>query len=178
MTLPFGLQLRTATPHDADELGEFAARIFRQTFGHSAPDVDVTRFLHEHYGRRQQLAEIENAGILTRLALDGAAIAAFYQLRIPSLHDVAPESRSAEIARFYVGAAWHGRGIATPLMDAALADARGAGARRVWLGVWEENARAIAFYRRCGFLPEGEQLFHLGTVTQRDLVMARAVPAA
>jgi len=175
-SLPFGLQLRAARPSDAAELGDFAAGIFRDTFGHSAPEHDVQRFLDEHYGRRQQLAEITDPRMLTRLALDGAAIAAFYQLRLASPDERRARPPGAEIARFYVGAAWHGRGVATPLMDSALADARAAGARGVWLGVWEENARGIAFYRRCGFEAAGHQIFLLGSVPQRDLVMARAVP--
>ena len=177
-SLPFGLQLRAARPSDASELGDFAASIFRETFGHSAPEHDVRRFLDEHYGHRQQLAEITDPEMLTRLAIDGAAIAAFYQLRRPPPGERHAEAPAAEIARFYVGTAWHGRGVATPLMNAALADARAAGARRVWLGVWEENARGIAFYRRCGFEAAGHQVFLLGSVPQRDLVMARSVPGS
>jgi ribosomal protein S18 acetylase RimI-like enzyme len=173
---PVGLQLRAAEPDDAGELGKFAARIFDDTFGQSAPAAEVAQFLAAHYGPRQQRAEIEHPGTRTRLVVDGAAIVAFYQLRLSPAEEDGRPGADVEISRFYVASEWHGRGVATPLMDAALADAFAAGARRVWLGVWEENARAIAFYRRCGFEEIGEQLFQLGSVAQRDLVMARPLP--
>jgi diamine N-acetyltransferase len=67
---------------------------------------------------------------------------------------------------------WHGRGVSRPLMDAAIAEARARGGQRIWLGVWEENPRAIAFYRKCGFIEVGTQDFRLGNDLQRDRVMS------
>jgi RimJ/RimL family protein N-acetyltransferase len=48
----------------------------------------------------------------------------------------------------------------------------------VWLGVWERNPRAIAFYRKFGFVEVGDKVFPLGTDPQRDIVMARSVAGA
>jgi ribosomal protein S18 acetylase RimI-like enzyme len=45
----------------------------------------------------------------------------------------------------------------------------------VWLGVWEHNPKAIAFYKKLGFGEVGEQVFPLGSDAQRDIVMARPV---
>jgi diamine N-acetyltransferase len=53
--------------------------------------------------------------------------------------------------------------------------ARQAGARTLWLGVWERNPRAIAFYAKCGFTDVGEQAFMVGSDRQRDRVMARSL---
>jgi len=47
----------------------------------------------------------------------------------------------------------------------------------VWLGVWEHNPRAIAFYRKWGFEAVGEHVFVVGTDPQRDLVMTRSALA-
>ena len=60
-------------------------------------------------------------------------------------------------------------------MAAAVEAARAAGARTLWLGVWERNARAIAFYRKSGFDEVGTQTFVLGADHQRDLVLARSL---
>jgi ribosomal protein S18 acetylase RimI-like enzyme len=43
----------------------------------------------------------------------------------------------------------------------------------VWLGVWEHNPRAIAFYKKYGFISVGEHPFPLGGDLQRDIVMAK-----
>ena len=66
--------------------------------------------------------------------------------------------------------------VAQRLMAASLAAARELGATHVWLGVWERNPRAIAFYRKSGFREVGTQYFQLGSDRQRDLVVMREVP--
>jgi ribosomal protein S18 acetylase RimI-like enzyme len=80
-----------------------------------------------------------------------------------------------EVVRFYVDRPWHGRGVAHQLMAAAADAAQAAGARTLWLGVWERNPRAIAFYRKCGFEDVGTQIFVLGADHQQDLVLARSL---
>jgi diamine N-acetyltransferase len=63
-------------------------------------------------------------------------------------------------------------------MDATLDAARTHGARTLWLGVWERNARAIAFYAKCGFARVGEHSFVLGDDIQRDWLLVRALKVA
>lgn len=60
-------------------------------------------------------------------------------------------------------------------MAAAIGIAEARGADQVWLGVWEHNPRAIAFYNIWGFAAVGAHIFPLGTDPQRDIVMTRAV---
>ena len=80
--------------------------------------------------------------------------------------------------RFYVDKAHHGRGIAQTLMQEAVATARKLGATTVWLGVWERNLRAIAFYVKCGFQDVGSQPFLVGSDLQTDRVMARVISSS
>ena len=67
------------------------------------------------------------------------------------------------------------RGVAPALMDAALDAARARGAQTLWLGVWERNPRAVAFYAKYGFVRVGEHTFVLGGDAQTDWRFARAV---
>jgi RimJ/RimL family protein N-acetyltransferase len=60
-------------------------------------------------------------------------------------------------------------------MDASLAEMKSRGTDVAWLGVWERNAKAIAFYKKCGFEGVGDHIFHLGSDPQRDIVMARSI---
>jgi GNAT superfamily N-acetyltransferase len=80
-----------------------------------------------------------------------------------------------EIVRFYARQAWIGKGVGARLMRACLREAERVGCDVVWLGVWEQNSRAIAFYRQWGFVEVGRQVFQLGEDPQRDLLMARAI---
>ncbi|MFN0097433.1 MAG: GNAT family N-acetyltransferase [Gemmatimonadaceae bacterium] len=51
--------------------------------------------------------------------------------------------------------------------------ARHAGAEPLWLGVWERNPRAIAFYRKFGYADVGAHVFVVGTDPQTDRIMTR-----
>jgi len=77
------------------------------------------------------------------------------------------------VVRFCVDRPWHGRGLAQTLMAATADTARAAGGSTLWLGVWERNGRAIAFYRKCGFEDVGTHSFVLGDDHQRDRVLVR-----
>ena len=80
-----------------------------------------------------------------------------------------------ELWRFYVDRAWHGRGVAAALMARVKTAARERGAKTLWLGVWERNDRARAFYAKCGFADAGEHIFLFGTDPQTDRVMVTAL---
>ena len=61
-------------------------------------------------------------------------------------------------------------------MRATLDEAARDGAPVVWLGVNEENGRAIRFYEKHGFARVGTKRFLLGDQWQQDHVLERALP--
>jgi len=65
--------------------------------------------------------------------------------------------------------------VGASLLRACLDEARRAGHRTIWLGVWERNERARAFYRKWDFREAGTQIFQLGSDAQTDVVMERAL---
>ncbi|WP_084040466.1 GNAT family N-acetyltransferase [Demequina sp. NBRC 110053] len=80
-----------------------------------------------------------------------------------------------ELSKIYALPAQQGSGIAAALLDACVAAAVDAhGEAPVWLGTNSENARAQAFYRRCGFEVVGERTFNVGGRDESDVVMLRA----
>ena len=123
----------------------------------------MNAYIATTYSVEKQRREIEDPGIITLLAEDGAALIGFAQLRV--------EPAAVEIARFYVDRQWHGRGLAQQMMGACFDTARGLRVGKVWLAVWERNPRAIAFYSKCGFRDVGSQPFILGSDLQTDRVM-------
>jgi len=164
--------IRRATPADAAALAGLAVRTFRDTYEASNRPEDMAAYLARCYGPAQQLAEITSPDVLTLLA-DRDGLAAFAQVRPGRLPACVTFSRSVEVWRFYVDRAWHGRGVAQQLMQAVIAEAA-ARVAAVWLGVWEHNPRAIAFYRKFGFVDVGPQEFRFGTAVQTDRVMMRS----
>lgn len=166
------VRIRRAAPADAAPLAELAARIFVDTFGADTAPDDLAAHVAKSYGARQQSEEIANPELVTLVAEAGGALVAFAQvLRHPPPECVTGEA-PVEIVRFYVDRSWQGRGLAHRLMADARDAARELGGRSLWLGVWERNGRAIAFYEKEGFHDVGSHDFWVGSDCQTDRLMA------
>jgi GNAT superfamily N-acetyltransferase len=166
-------------------LSEFAERIFRETFEATNDPADMAAYLADAFGAERQRVEIAEPDAIVLLAEDiggsdtgsvaGTRLAGYSHLTPgeppESVHGLDP----LELKRFYIDRAWQGTGLAQLLMRATLDAAVAANARTLWLGVWEHNPRAIAFYRKFGFVDVGAHDFMLGRDRQSDLIMARPV---
>ena len=173
--------IRRGVAADAAMLAALGARTFTETFAADNTPGDMAAYVAHAYGVEQQRAELALPDAVFLVAeIDGTAAGYAYLRQAPlpaHITDPAPgqPGLAVEIARFYVDAPWHGKGIAHVLMDAAIDEAARRGAVTVWLGVWERNARAIGFYTKRGFHDIGVQPFKLGSDLQHDRVMARAL---
>ncbi|HET9861849.1 MAG TPA: GNAT family N-acetyltransferase [Steroidobacteraceae bacterium] len=172
MTQPTGTRLRTAVAVDAAQLADFAARTFCETFAAGNTAEDMRRHLETTFSPEKQRRELEDPSMLTLVLEDATGRwAGFAQLRGGRISDGVPRENAIELYRFYIDRPWHGRGLATDLMNAVKQRARERGAAGIWLGVWESNARAQAFYRKHGFSKVGQQVFVVGSDPQTDHVM-------
>jgi ribosomal protein S18 acetylase RimI-like enzyme len=81
-----------------------------------------------------------------------------------------------EIERLYVLKEYHGKQVGALLYEQALAISKERKAPYIWLGVWEENPRAIRFYQKQGLVEFGEHIFQLADDEQRDVLMKKTLP--
>ena len=167
-----GFRIDDATAADAALLAELGARTFFESFAADNDPEDMRRHLESQFSPAIQLAEIANPALDTVImrAGDGEAVA-FAQVRSGKTTDGVPAEGTIELWRFYVDKRWHGQGVAHTLMNAAKARGRRRGASTMWLGVWERNARAQAFYRKHGFEKVGNHVFVVGSDPQTDDVL-------
>ena len=98
----------------------------------------------------------------------------YAMIHYKSAHPLTTDDNMAEIQRFYFDDKAHGRGFAHILMERVLEEI-GNKFPLIWLGVWEENPRAIRFYSKYGFEQLGLKEFHVGSVIDRDWIMTRKV---
>ena len=173
--MPGTLRIRRALDDDARALARLAEDTFRATFAATNTAENMRRHCESSYGESIQLAEIRDPNLETWLAEEGGRLVAYAQLRRGRVPAAVVARRPLEILRFYVHSDAHGKGVAQALMTHALGRATESGADVVWLGVWEHNPRAIAFYRKWGFEVVGEHVFMMGDDPQRDLLMRHAL---
>ena len=169
------ITIRAADVSDARELAGVAEATFRDTFATENSAEDMDAFCKARYGEPIQAAEIANPNMSTLLCEQDRSLIGFAQLRFGKAPSCVVANAPAEIQRLYVAKAFHGLGVAHRLMKESLAEMSSRGHDVVWLGVWERNFRATAFYRKFGFVEVGDHVFTLGSDHQRDIVMARAV---
>ncbi|HYN23154.1 MAG TPA: GNAT family N-acetyltransferase [Thermoanaerobaculia bacterium] len=171
------IQIRRGEPADAPALSELAARIFRETFESSNTPEDLAAFINSAYGVRQQTGELRDPDVITLLAEGPAGLAAYAQVRRNPPPECVTGEEPIELLRFYVDRPFQGQGLSQRLMEAVHAAARELGGRTLWLGVWEHNERAKAFYRKCGLREVGEHDFWVGSDRQIDRIMVTEVRA-
>jgi GNAT superfamily N-acetyltransferase len=163
--------IRTATAADAAVVADLARRTFYDTFAATNNPDDMALHLGSAYGVDQQTLELTSRDITTLLVEEGGDAIAYAQIRADHVPDCVAGPNPVELWRFYVDRGWHGRGVAQALMERVKAAAIESGAKTLWLGVWEKNDRARAFYAKCGFADAGEHIFLFGTDPQTDRVM-------
>lgn len=166
------ITLRQAYLGDSEALAHLAERTFRETFATGNNLADMELHCAKNFGAEIQRQEILDPNCAMILAEVESQLVAFAQVRLYSPKECVSTDHSSELHRLYVSKEWHGRGVAHKVMAEILSTAAFAGADYLWLGVWEHNPRAIAFYRKYGFRAVGEHVFQFGSDPQRDLIMA------
>lgn len=168
--------IRPASPTDAGMLTELARRTFHAAFAGSCSEADMQLYMDQSFTREQLSSELldpQSSFLVAEIAGEPAGYAKLYRDNYP------PECISGkapvELVRLYVEPGRIGSGVGAKLMQACLAEARSAGHRTIYLGVWEWNHRAQKFYQKWGFERVGEHVFMMGNDPQTDWWMERAL---
>ena len=163
--------IRRATCQDTAVLADLGARTFYDAFASDNRPEDIDTYIAQAFNPEQIAAELADPRSTFLLAqINGQAIG-YAKLRAGDAPACVDGPRPIELERIYVDKNAHGRGVGAALMRACLAEARQAAFGAVWLGVWERNDRAQAFYRKWGFRDVGAKTFTVGNDVQSDRVM-------
>ena len=172
--------IRTATTHDAGKLAELAAVTFPLACPPGSSLADIQAHLEKTLSEANFEDYLADANI-TILVLDDDGQLNGYTMLIakpatdPDVASVLSALPSTELSKCYVHPDHHGKGAASRLIQASLANAADKGAAGVWLGVNSENAKAIRFYEKSGFQRVGTKSFKLGDTVEHDFVMEHAL---
>ena len=167
--------IRRADPEDAGLLAELGASTFSETFSADNSPEDMAAYLASSFSPARQAAELADPASTFLVAEVGGSAAGYAKLHAGEPAEGVEGAEPVELVRLYVSREWLGRGVGEALMRACVVEARRAGHETIWLGVWERNGRAQAFYRKWNFRAVGEHVFRLGSDPQTDILMERAV---
>ena len=160
---------------DADAIVSLGIRTFRDTFDESNTPENMLLYINSTFTLKKVKAELREPGSVFFLAEKDDDPVGYARVRTSHTPDELKGTSAIEIERLYVDKRFLGKRVGHLLMNTCLHYAQDHGFDTVWLGVWEFNERALAFYRKWGFTEFGDHTFMLGKDAQTDLLMKKNI---
>lgn len=167
--------IKKLKPSDLESLRQISIQTFVDTFADQNTPENMDIYLNRSLSAEQLSSELRNPESEFYFAVLNNAIIGYLKINYGAAQSE-PLENGLEIERIYVLKAYHGKKVAQQLYNKATSIALERKAIFIWLGVWEHNARAIAFYTKLGFEAFGEHPFVLGEDKQTDILMKRYLP--
>ena len=165
------MKIRKINIDDLETLRNLSIQTFKETFEEVNTEEDMQKYLDENLSIEKLKTELENPNSEFYFAENNNEILGYLKLNFKDAQTEKLEENHFEIERIYVLKAFLGQKIGQILFDKAIEIGREKNLEYVWLGVWEENHRAIRFYEKNGFEIFGKHDFVLGEDVQTDLLM-------
>lgn len=170
-----GISVRTCNHKDVDTLVILGIKTFRDTFDDYNSPQNMIRYINDKFTRKVIEHEMKQEGTVYFLASDGRKAVGYAKVRASHTPPQLDTTSALEIERLYVQRDYIGKRVGRLLLQTCIAHAKKKGVRTVWLGVWEQNERAIRFYEKHGFTRFGEHTFMLGDDAQTDWLMKKEI---
>lgn len=171
-------ELRKVGPADIGQLQEISRQTFIETFAAVNTEENMLKYLEEAFSTEKLTAELSDPDTEFYFVWMDNEIAGYLKINFGASQSDVKDDQSLEIERIYVLEKFKGKGVGKSLYTKATEIARGKNLDYIWLGVWEENHKAISFYRKLGFVEFGRHRFILGDDVQTDIMMKIEGPLA
>ena len=153
------------------QLQEIGRQTFYETFSESNTEENMKSYLEDGFSINKITNELNDENAEFYFAKIDDKIIGYLKLNFGQSQTELKDDKALEIERIYVLKEFHGKKVGQILYDKAIEIAKQKNADYVWLGVWEENPRAISFYKKNGFVEFDQHIFKLGNDEQTDIMM-------
>ena len=158
---------------DVGQLQKICRQTFSETFSARNTEENMEMYLNQEFSIAKLTAELNDQNAEIYFASLDNNIIGYLKLNFCQSQTELQDHKACEIERIYVLREFHGKNVGQTLYNKALQSARQKEVDYVWLGVWEENLRAISFYKKNGFIEFDKHIFKLGNDEQTDIMMKR-----
>lgn len=165
------IEIKKASISDLEIIQEISKQTFIETFAAVNSPENMENYIRENFNPEQISSEINNPESSFYLAVLENETIGYLKINFGNAQTEKQKGNTLEIHRIYVLQAFHGKKVGQLLLDAAIKIAKETNIDWVWLGVWEENHRALQFYTKNGFVEFDQHIFTLGDDVQTDLLM-------
>ncbi|MBU4539215.1 MAG: GNAT family N-acetyltransferase [Weeksellaceae bacterium] len=165
------ITIQKVTIKDLEKLQKIGRATFSETFSSGNTEKNIEKYLTEGFSNEKLTNELNNENSEFYFALSKNSIIGYLKINFGASQTELKDEKALEIERIYVLKEFHGRKAGQILYEKAIEIAQQKNSHYVWLGVWEENPRAIRFYKKNGFIAFDKHIFKLGDDEQTDIMM-------
>lgn len=165
------IEIKRVTLEDVSQLQKIGRQTFQETFSASNSEANMKNYLEEGFSIAKLTKELNDDNSEFYFATLENEVIGYLKINFGESQTELKDSKALEIERIYVAKEFHGKNVGQVLYNKAIEIAKQKNADYVWLGVWEENPRAISFYTKNGFVAFDKHIFRLGDDEQTDIMM-------
>jgi diamine N-acetyltransferase len=165
------IDIKRVTVNDIDRLEKIGRQTFSETFSAGNTQDNMKRYLEDRFSIERLTAELNNKNSEFYFATLDNTIIGYLKLNFGPSQTELKDDKALEIERIYVLKTFQGKKVGQMLYEKAIQIAKQTNVDYVWLGVWDQNPRAINFYKKNGFVEFDKHIFKLGSDEQTDIMM-------
>ncbi|MFE5318958.1 GNAT family N-acetyltransferase [Paenibacillus sp. NPDC056579] len=169
------INIKKCTVEDLGILQEISVATFNETFKHQNSPEHMKAYLERAFNLPQLEKELSNMSSEFYFIYSNEEMAGYLKVNTGDAQSEKMGDASLEVERIYIRSTFHKQGLGKYLINKAIELAIERNKESIWLGVWEENANAIAFYNKMGFIPTGSHSFYMGDEEQIDIIMTKTL---
>lgn len=165
------IEIRKIALNEIDQLQKIGQQTFHDTFSESNSEENMKKYLDEKFSIEKLTAELTDENSEFYFAKLQNEVIGYLKINFGESQTELKDHKALEIERIYVSKEFHGKRVGQMLYEKAIEIANNKKSQYLWLGVWEENHRAVRFYKKNGFVEFDKHIFRLGNDEQTDLMM-------
>ncbi|WP_312395351.1 GNAT family N-acetyltransferase [Chryseobacterium sp.] len=169
------ITIKKASTAELEIIQKLGRETFYETFAPHNSEEHIQEYLEESFTSEKINNELNNPDSQFFIAYEKEEPIGYLKVNSGKAQTELQDKSSLEIERIYVKSSHHGKKVGQLLYDKALEIALNENKKYLWLGVWEENLRAVNFYKKNGFIEFDKHIFKLGNDEQTDLMMKKVL---
>lgn len=169
------VEIRACSREDLQKLQEISIETFNDTFKDQNSPDNMRAYLERAFNAKQLEDELSNSCSDIFFVYYNEELAGYLKVNRDGAQSEQMSDASLEIERIYIRKKFQKHGLGKYLLNKAMETALEHKKKEVWLGVWEKNDNAIAFYKKMGFVQTGSHSFYMGDEEQIDFIMVKTL---
>lgn len=169
------IKITKCTLDDLHKLQGISYETFNETFKEQNTLENMKAYLEKAFNLKKLEDELSNPSSEFFFVYFNNELAGYLKVNINDAQSEDMGNEALEVERIYIKRDFQKHGLGKYLLNKAIEVAKVHNKTKVWLGVWEKNENAIAFYKKLGFVEIGAHSFYMGDEEQIDIIMTLAI---